>query len=396
MSDAVVSPRMKGFIGLDAHPTGCARLVSAMVGQLADPDRARHTDGPVVVIGSSGGYGLPSAVAAAFRWGRPVVGVCLERPAQGTRTASAGWYSTGELHRQALAAGASVETVNADCFADATKDEVIARLRSSGPPSLLVYSVAAPVRTDPETGVRHRSVLKPVGAPFTARTIKIDDGTVLETTLEAASDEDVAATTAVMGGADWVRWINALDAAGLVGPGFRTVAFDYVGPEVTYPVYRSGTIGAAKADLEATAKRLHERLSATPGGGAWVSVNAAAVTQSSVAIPAVPLYLSLLLAVTGPTGAFQAPAEQIRRLFDDHLGPDGPSLDAEGRIRLDDWELDPAVQADIAERWAQVTTESLHKYGDFDGFRRRFRQLFGFDVDGVDYDRPVTVDVPLG
>jgi enoyl-[acyl-carrier protein] reductase/trans-2-enoyl-CoA reductase (NAD+) len=218
---------------------------------------------------------------------------------------------------------------------------------------------------------------------------------VVDATLEPATDDEIASTTSVMGGVDWQRWIDAFDGAGLIQAGFRTVAFDYVGPEVTHEVYRSGTIGAAKADLESTARRLHDRLRAD-GGGAWVSVNAAAVTQSSVAIPAVPLYLSLLMAVTLPDGTYEGPAEQIRRLFDDYVtGPGGPELDGEGRIRLDDWELDAGVQADIAQRWSAVTTETLDKYGDFGEFRRRFRRLYGFDVDGIDYDQPVQVDVPL-
>jgi enoyl-[acyl-carrier protein] reductase/trans-2-enoyl-CoA reductase (NAD+) len=393
MSDAVVRPRMKGFIGLDAHPGGCGRLVASMVERLGEAGARRPS--PVVVIGSSGGYGLPSAVAAAFRWGAPVIGVCLERPAQRGRTGSAGWYSVGELHRRARAAGVAVETVNADCFADETKATVIERLREWGAPALLVYSVAAPVRTDPVTGIRYRSSLKTVDTPYTSKSIKIDTGEVGETTLEPATAEEIEATTRVMGGADWERWVDALDGAGLIGPGFRTVAFDYIGPEVTYPVYRSGTIGAAKADLELTAHRLHDRLQPA-GGDAWVSVNAAAVTQASVAIPALPLYLSLLLAVTAPTGAFETPTEQIRRLFDDHLAaPTGPTVDHERRIRLDGWELSPDVQDEIARRWQAVTTDTLDKYGDFGEFRRRFRQLFGFDVDGIDYDRPVTVDVPL-
>jgi enoyl-[acyl-carrier protein] reductase/trans-2-enoyl-CoA reductase (NAD+) len=395
MTDAVIHPRMKGFIGLDSHPIGCSRTVAAMVEGLAARDRPGLPPGPVIVVGSSGGYGLPSAVAAGFRYGRPVIGVCLERPAQRGRTASAGWYNVAELHRQARAAGVPLETINADCFADATKETVIEVLRRWGSPSLLIYSVAAPVRVDPVDGTRYRSVLKPVGSPFTTKSVKIDTAEVVDVTLEVATDDELAATTKVMGGADWVRWVDALDAAGLLPAGFRTVAFDYVGPQVTHPIYRSGTIGAAKMDVESTARRLHERLGSR-GGGAWVSVNAAAVTQSAVAIPAVPLYLSLLLAVTGPDGVFETPAEQIRRLFDDHLtAPGGPTLDDEGRIRLDGWELDTDVQAEISQRWQAVTTDTLDKYGDFDGFRRRFRQLFGFDVDGIDYDRPVAADVPL-
>jgi enoyl-[acyl-carrier protein] reductase/trans-2-enoyl-CoA reductase (NAD+) len=250
--------------------------------------------GPVVVLGSSGGYGLPAAATAAFRYQTPVIGVCFERPAQRARMATAGWYNIIELHRQADARGARVATLNADCFADQTKREVIAWLERVGPPALLIYSVAAPARTDSATGETYRSALKPVGQPFTTKTLKIDTGEIAEVTLGAASEAEVADTVRVMGGDDWASWIEALESEGLVRPGFRTIAFDYIGPEATHQIYRSGTIGQAKQHLEATARELDARLAAN-GGGAWCSVNAAAVTQSSAAIPAVPLYLSLLL-----------------------------------------------------------------------------------------------------
>ena len=385
---------MKGFIALDSHPDGCARQVAATVEQVADGGgRALPVPGPVVVVGASGGYGLPATAVAAFRYGAPVIGVCLERGAQRGRTATAGWYNVGELHGQSGARGRHITVLNADCFADETKDAVVDQLARLGqPPSLLVYSVAAPVRTDPESGVTYRSVLKPIGAPFTTKTVKIDNGSVDEATLAPATDDEIDATVRVMGGADWARWIDALDAASLIGEGFRTVAFDYIGPEATHPIYRDGTIGKAKLDLEQTAQRINGSLS-TKSGGAWTSVNAAAVTQSSSAIPAVPLYLSLLLSVTRGTGTFETPTRQMTRLFDEHLSSPTPAaLDAEGRIRLDEWELAPPVQAEIARRWEIVTDDTFGELADFATFQRRFRQLFGFDVDGVDYERPVQVD----
>ncbi|HET6873171.1 MAG TPA: enoyl-[acyl-carrier-protein] reductase FabV, partial [Acidimicrobiales bacterium] len=361
----------------------------------ATPHRGGKELGPVVVVGSSGGYGLPAAVTAAFGFRAPVVGVCLERPAHRGRTASAGWYNLAELHRLAAARKRRLVTVNADCFADATKEQVVAELSRTGPPSLLVYSVAAPLRTDPDTGVTHRSVLKPIGSPYVTKSLRIDTGDVTEVLLEPATEREIADTVQVMGGRDWTRWIDSLDAAGLVGDGLHTVAFGYLGPALTHPIYRSGTIGAAKADLEAAAGLLNARLSGR-GGGAWVSVNSAAVTQASAAIPAVPLYLSLLMAVTGPTGTWESPAVQMRRLFDELLVDEGgPTLDDEGRIRLDGWELDPVVQAEVATRWAEVTTESLSRLGDPVGFRTAFRRLFGFDMKGVDYDEPVEVDIEL-
>lgn len=388
----VVRPRMKGFIALDAHPAGCARQVAAAVEELqaAEP-RSLPMSGPVVVLGASGGYGLPAAIAAAFRYDAPVIAVCLERPPQRGRTATAGWYNVLALADQAKRRQKHVKILNADCFADATKQQVINELAPLGPPSLLIYSVAAPMRADPVTGVTYRSVLKPVGEPFSTKTVKIDTGEVTETTLEPATPEEIDATVRVMGGDDWVRWIDGFSSASLITDGFRTVGFDYVGPEATRAIYRSGTIGAAKRHLEATARALDATLSRR-GGGAWASVNAAAVTQSSTAIPAVPLYLSLLLAAAPH---FETPSEQMRRLFDDHLAASSPPcLDHEGRIRLDGWELTPQLQADIAQRWQTVTTDTLDTIGDFDSFRRRFRQLFGFDVPGINYDDAVDTDLP--
>lgn len=388
----VVRPRMKGFIALDAHPVGCARQVAAAVDALR-PARPRQllTSGPVVVLGASGGYGLPAAVTAAFRYDAPVVAVCLERPPQRGRTATAGWYNVVELGRQAAVHGKRVAAINGDCFSDDTKQQVIERLAALGPPSLLIYSVAAPVRTDPDTGVTFRSTLKPIGASFTTKTVKLDTGEITEATLEPATPDETDATIRVMGGEDWARWIDALSSASLVDESFRTVAFDYVGPTATHPIYRSGTIGAAKRHLEETARLLNAKLG-SGAGGAWASVNAAAVTQSSAAIPAVPLYLSLLLAAAE---RFESPTEQIRRLFDDHLAVLGrPEVDGEGRIRLDDWELEPGLQDEIARRWSATTDATFASLADFAGFQYRFRQLFGFDVPGVDYDEPVDADLP--
>lgn len=394
MTSRVLRPRMKGFIALDAHPVGCAYQVSGIVEQVrSDAGRQLVRPGPVVVLGGSGGYGLPAAAVAAFRYRLPVILVCLERPAQRGRTATAGWYNVVELARQARERGIEIVAVNDDAFADATKDRVVHELQRLGAPSLLVYSVAAPVRTDPDTGAVHRSVLKPIGAPFTTKTVKIDGGEISETTLEPASDDEIDATVRVMGGDDWARWIDALDAVSLIEDGFRTVAFDYIGPDTTYPIYRSGTIGQAKAHLEQTARSLDDRL-APASARAWTSVNAAAVTQSSAAIPAVPLYLSLLLRVAGEAGTFETPGDQMRRLFDDYLAPaEAPPLDDEHRIRLDTWELAEDVQAEVARRWGTVTNETFRELGDFEGFQREFRRLFGFDVANVDYTTPVDPDI---
>jgi enoyl-[acyl-carrier protein] reductase/trans-2-enoyl-CoA reductase (NAD+) len=384
---------MKGFIALDAHPVGCARAVQEMARDVeASGGNRLLTEGPIVVLGSSGGYGLPAAVTAAFRYSCPVVGVCLERPAQRGRTATAGWYSVVELHREAARRGRQVISLNADCFADETKERVVEQLKRLGPPSLLIYSVAAPARTDPTSGVTYRSVLRPIDEPFTTKTVKLDSGEIAEVTLEPATEDQIEATVRVMGGDDWARWVDALDGANLISEGFRTVAFDYIGPSATHPIYRSGTIGRAKEHLEATATQLHQRLSSV-GGGAWASVNAAAVTQSSAAIPAVPLYLSLLLRVAREAGTFETPTDQIRRLFDHYLAAVEPDVDEQGRIRLDDWELADSLQEEIDRRWMTVTNETFGDLASYHDFHVLFQRLFGFAVPGVDYDEPVQPDV---
>jgi enoyl-[acyl-carrier protein] reductase/trans-2-enoyl-CoA reductase (NAD+) len=298
------------------------------------------------------------------------------------------------LHDRAARSGAEIVTINGDCFSDETKEDVLRALgRYDEPPSALIYSVAAPARTDPTTKVTFRSVLKPIGEAFTTKTVKLDTGEVTTVTLEPATREEVDATVRVMGGHDWRRWVEALEASSLIDGGFRTVAFDYVGPVTTHPIYRSGAIGRAKAHLEATADELNETL-APSGGGAWTSVNAAAVTQSSAAIPAVPLYLSLLLRVAADTGVLETPTDQMVRLFDDFLSVAEFDLDAQRRIRLDAWELNDPIQQEIERRWDLVTTETLSDLAAFEVFRATFRRLFGFDVSGVDYEEPVQVDVP--
>jgi enoyl-[acyl-carrier protein] reductase/trans-2-enoyl-CoA reductase (NAD+) len=394
----VVQPRMRGFIALESHPTGCASNVAAMVGSAtAMPITPPSRGGSVVVLGSSTGYGLASAAASVFGWGAPTLGVCLERPAERGRTASAGLYNSRAFERHAARRGVPYETLDTDCFADAAKERAIELLRQErfGPVGTLVYSVASPVRTDP-SGTTHRSVIKPIGAPLDTKTLRVESGVVAEVEVAPATDEEIAATVAVMGGEDWGLWIDALGSAGLLAPGFRTVAYTYVGPELTHGIYRSGTIGAAKADLEATALRLRDQLAGI-GGGAWASVNGAAVTQASAAIPAVPLYLSLLW----PTMAelrkpFQDPLQQVLRLFAEHLVADDVATDSSSRIRLDDWEMDPEVQAEVQRRWHAVDTDSLGELGDFEWFTRSFRRLFGFDVEGVDYEAPVSQEAITG
>jgi enoyl-[acyl-carrier protein] reductase / trans-2-enoyl-CoA reductase (NAD+) len=396
MAETIVTHKRKGFISLNAHPAGCAENVRRAVEHAQSRTHGESPDGCCVVLGASTGYGLASAITAAFAHGMPTVGVCLERGAERNRTATAGWYNAASLHELARRAEVPLTVLNADCFAHDTKRQVLAIAEQYGPVRLLIYSVASPVRVDPDTGETYRSVLKPIGSTQHTKTVKLDTGEITTVELEPATDDEVENTRRVMGGDDWQLWVQALADADAMAPGFQTVAYTYLGPSLSHPIYRSGSIGSAKADLEATAHRLATSL-APNEGGAWTSVNGAAVTQSSTAIPTVPLYLSLLRAELRDRGReLESVADQIDRLFAEFLlpGPEGRT-DDEGRIRVDDWELDESIQAGVLRRWEAVTTENLPELGDFVGFERAFHQLFGFEVDGVDYDSPVEVDIPF-
>jgi enoyl-[acyl-carrier protein] reductase / trans-2-enoyl-CoA reductase (NAD+) len=395
MARRVITPSGRGFLLLDSHPAGCERTVhelAAAVPRLPTADHGRRR--VALVIGSSAGYGLAATVAGLVRHGISGLGICFEK-APGRRTGTAGWYRTAATAEIAAAAGSSFTFLNADAFADATKDEAAAILAAQyGPLDYLIYSVAAPRRTDPDTGITHSSVLKPLGQAATTRTLTFatDGAAVLsETVIEPATEEEKAATVAVMGGADWQRWIAALGAKGLLADGFRTVALTYIGSELTAPVYRSGTIGAAKKDLEATADRISQALKGT-AGQAWTCVNGVAVTQASTYIPGIALYTSLLRAVLGP--ALQTPAEQAAQLWDQLTGNAPMEPDEAGRIRLDRWELDPQVQAEVARRWHAATPETMGELADITWFRSQFRSLYGFDIPGIDYQAETETDIP--
>jgi enoyl-[acyl-carrier protein] reductase/trans-2-enoyl-CoA reductase (NAD+) len=392
MTERIVSPTGRGFLLLDAHPGGCARTVTDMLA--AVPPAPRPDRRPVaLIIGSSAGYGLATTIAGLAGPGINGIGVAFERP-PGRRTATAGWYRTIATAAVAKDLGADLTFINADAFADTTKDEVLDLVaKQFGGLDYLIYSVAAPRRTDPRTGGTYQSVIKTRGAPHTTPTLEFDaDGrpSVREATVEPATEEETAATVRVMGGEDWARWIDALAERGLLNDGFQTVALTYIGSRLTAPIYRSGTIGAAKEDLERTATRLHTRL-APSGGRAFTSVNGAAVTQASTAIPGIALYASLLRTVLGER--MQSPMQQSVRLWRQLTGADPLDLDEEGRIRLDRWELDPDVQDDVARRWFAVTPATIGDVADVDWFRSQFRELYGFNVPGIDYDRPVDPDL---
>ena len=397
MPKQIVKRRSRGFICVNAHPEGCRRNVERQIvvaGQITPGHAAPRN---VLVIGASTGYGLASRIAAAWGYDARTLGVFFERPPSDDKTATAGYYNTVALHEHAKRDGLFAASINGDAFSDACKQEAIAMVRRElAPLDLIVYSLASPKRTHPRTGLAYNSALKPIGQPYSSRTIELDSEKVVDVTLGPATEKEIADTIAVMGGEDWRMWIEALLEEGLLAPGARTLAYTYIGPEVTWPIYRDGTIGRAKQDLEQAARALDAALSAKLGGRAWVSVNKAVVTQASAAIPVVPLYLSLLSKVLRGKGLEEYPIEQACRLFADFLtAGSAPATDHAGRIRLDDREMRADVQAGVAALWPQVTTENLRTITDFAQFQRDFRNLFGFEVEGVDYDEAVETDLTL-
>ncbi|HEY7373434.1 MAG TPA: enoyl-ACP reductase FabV [Polyangia bacterium] len=397
MPKLTVAPRIRSFICLNAHPVGCATNVEREIA-VATKDAPGTGLKHVLVIGGSTGYGLSSLVSAVFGYGARGTVVCLERAAHGERTASAGYYNLAAAQRLARARGAGdVVVVNGDAFSEAVKQEVLARVAASGVKlDLIVYSLAAPKRADEKLGTSWSSALKPIGAPFRSPSINLGNDQIQQVEIAPATDAEIEATRRVMGGEDFAAWVEALMAADLVAKGCRAVAYSYIGPELTMPIYRSGTIGKAKEDLEARTAALSTALRERVGGGAWVSVNKALVTQASAAIPVVPLYISALYKVMKEAGTHEGTAEQIARLFRDHLGPGRtPKTDAAGRIRIDDLEMDPAVQARVVALWNAVTSETLMSAIDYAGFKHDFRVLFGFEVPGVNYDEPVETEVAI-
>jgi len=390
----VLRPEGKGFLFLDAHPAGCARTVEEMIAEVAAPAAASQRGPAALVIGCSGGYGLAAAAAGLFGHAARTIGVCYERPATARRSASAGWYRIGALARLAAEAGLWFEPINGDCFDPAVRAQVLDRTAAAlGPIDVLIYSVAAPRRTDPQTGTVYHAAVKPIGAAYSARNVAFADGAVLrESALEPATDAEIEATVKVMGGEDWADWVADLAARGMLAPGFQTVALTYVGSALTAPIYRQGTIGRAKDDLEATAARLTDGVLAGSGGKALTSVNCAAVTMSSLAIPGISLYLSLLRAVAGD--AAESAMRQSVRLWDYLTGTPAAEFDSSGRLRLDDWEMAADVQAALHDRWAASDGELVGGLADMDWFRRQFWRLYGFAVSGIDYSEPVEVDRP--
>ena len=381
----IIEPRMRGFICLTSHPKGCEKNV---LNQIDYVKSKGAIDGPkkVLVIGASTGFGLASRITSAFGSDAATIGVFFEKaPAEG-KTASPGYYNSLAFEAAAGKAGLYAKSINGDAFSNEVKAQTIDLIKADlGQVDLVIYSLASPVRQHPVTGVLHRSVLKPIGSTYSEKTVDFHTGIVSEVTITPCNDEVITNTVEVMGGADWQMWMDALLNAGVLADGAMTVAYSYIGPEVTEPVYRKGTIGMAKEHLEATAFKITDDL-AKIGGKAFVSVNKALVTQASSAIPVIPLYISLLYKIMKAEGTHEGCIEQIQRLFSARLYTNGTiPVDEKGRIRIDDWEMNPEVQKEVAELWKGATTENLTAIGDLAGYKSDFLNLFGFGFDGVDY-----------
>jgi enoyl-[acyl-carrier protein] reductase / trans-2-enoyl-CoA reductase (NAD+) len=381
----IIEPRMRGFICLTAHPKGCEQNVK---NQIAHVKSKGSIDGAkkVLVIGASTGFGLASRITSAFGCGASTIGVFFEKPASEGKTASPGWYNSAAFEQEATKAGLYAKSINGDAFSNEIKQQTIDLIKADlDQVDLVIYSLASPVRMHPLTGVLHRSVLKPIGATFSNKTVDFHTGNVSQVTIEPANQEDIDNTIVVMGGEDWSMWMEAMKNAGVLADGAMTIAYSYIGPEVTEAVYRKGTIGRAKDHLEATAFDISESLKSI-NGKAYVSVNKALVTQASSAIPVIPLYISLLYKIMKAQGIHEGCIEQMQRLYSDRLysGNKIP-VDDKGRIRIDDWEMRDDVQKQVAELWLKSTTESLPEIGDLAGYKQDFLNLFGFGFDGVDY-----------
>lgn len=392
----IIEPRMRGFICLTAHPKGCEQNV---INQINYVQSKGHIPGPkkVLIIGSSTGFGLASRITSAFAAGASTIGVYFEKAPSPGKTASPGWYNTAAFEEKAHQAGLYAKSVNGDAFSNEIKKETLQLIKNDlGQVDLVIYSLASPVRVHPVTGITHRSVLKPIGKPFINNTLDFHTGKVSQIQIEPCLEDDIKQTIAVMGGEDWKMWIDHLKNENLLAPNALTIAYSYIGPQVTEAVYRNGTIGAAKEDLEKTAFEIREQLKDI-GGTAYVSVNKALVTQASSAIPVIPLYISLLYKVMKREGVHEGCIEQMYRLFKDRIysGKAVPT-DPEGRIRIDDWELRKDIQDEVARLWKEVSTESVPTLADLEGYRTDFYNLFGFKVPGVDYQADVNemVDIP--
>ncbi|WP_339757084.1 enoyl-ACP reductase FabV, partial [uncultured Winogradskyella sp.] len=384
----IIEPKTRGFICLTSHPVGCEQNVLNQINYIKSKPVNK---GPkkVLVIGASTGFGLASRITSAYGSNAATIGVFFEKPPKVGKTASPGWYNSAAFETQANKDGLYAKSINGDAFSHEIKAQTLKLIKEDlGKIDVLIYSLASPVRAHPDTGERFKSVLKPIGGTFTNNTVDFHTGEVKEISIEPSSGDDIKNTVNVMGGEDWQMWIDLLKSADVLSEDFKTVAYSYIGPSLTEAVYRKGTIGAAKDDLEATAFKITDSLKAINGKG-FVSVNKALVTQASSAIPVIPLYISLLYKVMKDEGVHEGCIEQIERLFNARLYAENMPLDEAGRIRIDDWEMREDIQAKVLELWKEATTEALPNISDLEGYKTDFFNLFGFNVEGVDYEKDV-------
>ena len=384
----IVSPKIRGFICTTSHPDGCAANVQEQINFVKSHPKIENGPKNVLVIGASAGYGLASRIVPAFGSGANTLGVFFEKPGTETRSGSAGWYNSAAFEKAATAEGLFAKSLNGDAFSHELKKQAVDIIKNEmgGKVDLIVYSLASPRRTDPDTGEVFKSVLKTTGGDYTNKTLNTDKGEVSEVTIGAATEEEIADTVKVMGGADWELWIDALADADCLAEGVKTVAYSYIGPKLTWPIYTDGTIGCAKKDCERASAAINAKLSESLGGCAYVSVNKALVTQASSAIPVVPLYISILYKEMKAKGIHEGCIEQIQRLMADRLYSEDLQLDEDGRIRVDDWEMRDDVQASIADAWEKISNDNFNELADFQGYKDDFLKLFGFGLDGVDYE----------
>ena len=388
----IIEPKIRGFICTTSHPVGCEENVRRQIAYVKEQGK---TEGPkkVLVIGASAGYGLSSRIEAAFGCGAATIGVIFDKPASGKRTGTAGWYNTAAFEKCAAENGLYAKTINGDAFSKEVKEETIALIRKDlGQVDMVVYSLAAPRRAM-EDGTVYSSVLKTTGEAYTNKTIDLKTRTISDVTIEPATEEEIHNTVKVMGGEDWEDWIHALRSAGVLAQGAITLAYSYIGPQLTHPMYYDGSIGAAKQHLYETARRL---TASDLDVQAYVSVNKALVTQSSAAIPIVPLYISILYKIMKKAGTHEGCIQQMERLFREKLfGSQGPVVDENQLIRMDDWEMREEIQQEVSQDWKAVDTATVQSLCDIDGYWEDFYQIFGFAVPGVDYDADVEIQVDI-
>ena len=390
----IIKPRVRGFMCITTHPTGCEANVKNQIDYIK---RQGSIDAPkrVLVIGSSTGYGLAARITAAFGGGASTLGIFFEKPGTERKPGTAGWYNSAAFHQFAEQEGLYAKSINGDAFSTEVKEKAIATIKQDlGQVDLVIYSLAAPRRQHPVSGEVFNSTLKPVGKSVTMRGINTDKEEIQEFSLDAASDQEISDTVAVMGGEDWQMWMDALEQAGVLADGAKTTAFTYIGEKITWDLYWDGTIGQAKKDLDSKVLSIREQL-ASSGGDARVSVLKAVVTQASSAIPIMPLYLAMLFKEMKANGTHEGCIEQLYRLFTECLYGTNPRTDEVGRLRVDELEMQPEVQASVAQAWANISTENLAELTDFTGYKEEFLRLFGFEMDSVDYDIDVNPEVAI-